>query len=509
MKKYIYIGVGVVIILAAVGYYALSSHSAGYVTAPVTSGSITQEASASGNVEAPTTIDLQFQNGGRLVALGVATGDHVSAGQVLARQDTSVLSAQLAQAEAAVATQQANLASLMQGTRPEQLAVTQAQVVSDQSALAQANQSVINAIQNAYTQSDDAVHNKVDQFFTNPQSSNPQVSFTASNSQLVSNVLSDRVSVGAVFSLWQKDVGALTASNDLSTAITEAQTNLTSVTQLLSDANAALNGAIAGQSASQTTINAWIASVATARANINGAISTLTSAVSAEQAASSALAKDQKSLALEQAGSTGSTIAAGQAQVAQAEALASVIKAQIAQMELISPVDGTVTNVNGSVGETVSPNVVVISILPTSKLQVDVNLSEDNVAGVAVGQPVSIALDAFPSVTWQGIVGKIDPAQTIIGGAVYYKTTVVFTQADTRIKAGMTANVLIQTGAASSTLIVPASAIQTNSSGTYVEVDTNGHVANQPVTTGLKSQDGMVQITSGLSAGQLVVTGTQ
>ena len=128
MKKYIYIGVGVVIILAVVVYYAFASRTASYITAAVVSGSITQEASASGNVEAPTTIDLQFQNGGRLVALGVATGDHVSAGEVLARQDTSVLSAQLQQAEAAVATQQANLASLMQGTRPEQLAVTQAQV---------------------------------------------------------------------------------------------------------------------------------------------------------------------------------------------------------------------------------------------------------------------------------------------------------------------------------------------------------------------------------------------
>ncbi|HUD02457.1 MAG TPA: efflux RND transporter periplasmic adaptor subunit [Candidatus Paceibacterota bacterium] len=509
MKKYIYIGAGAVVILAIVGYYAFASHAPRYATAAVVRGSITQEASASGNVEAPTTIDLQFQNSGRLVSLGVDTGAKVSAGEVLARQDTSILSAQLAQAEAAVATQQANLASLLQGTRPEQLAVQETQVTNDQSALAQANQSVINAIQNAYTQSDDAVHNKVDQFFTNPQTSTPQVSFTSSNSQLISNVIADRESAGGMFPGWQTEVGSLGTSTDLSAAISEAQTNLTSVTQLLSDANAALNNAIAGQSANQASITGWIANVAIARANLNAAISALTSAVSAEQAAASALAKDQKSLALEQAGSTSATIDSQQAQVVQAEASVSVIKAQIAQTELVSPIDGVVTGVTGSVGETISPSVVVVSILPTSALQVNVNLSEDNIAGVAVGQPVSVSLDAFPSIVWQGTVAKIDPAETIIGGAVYYETTVMFDQPDARIKAGMTANVLIQTGAASSTLMVPASAIQTNDTSTFVEQYENGNITNQTVTTGLKSQSGMVEITSGLSEGELVVTGAQ
>ena len=36
-----------------------------------------------------------------------------------------------------------------------------------------------------------------------------------------------------------------------------------------------------------------------------------------------------------------------------------------------------------------------MSILPETKLQIDVNLSEDNVANVKIDDPVSISLDAF------------------------------------------------------------------------------------------------------------------
>ncbi|MDE1924924.1 MAG: efflux RND transporter periplasmic adaptor subunit [Patescibacteria group bacterium] len=508
MKKYIVASVAVLVVLSGISYYTFKSGNAKYATATVERGSITQEVSASGNVAAPSTINLQFQNAGKLTSIGVQIGDKVSAGNVIARQDTSVLGAQLQQAQAAVDAEQAQLASLQQGTRPEQVAVAQAQVSSDQSALTQANLSIINAIQSAYTASDDAVHNKVDQFLSNARTSSPQLSLTTADSQISNTFLSERVSIEGTLAKWQAGTANLvTAGNNVFTAETEAQTDLTLVTQLLSDANAVLNSAVPTTNANQTSINGWISNVATARTNVNAAASSLTTSITTQQSDTATLDKDRKSLALEQAGSTGASVAAQQAKVAQAQANVAAIQAQIAQMSLVAPVSGTVTQVNGDVGETVSPATIVVSIIPNAKLQTNVNLSEDNVANVKVGNPVTISLDAFPGMQWQGTVAKVDPAQTIIGGAVYYKTTVVFNQSDARIKSGMTANVLIQTGAASSTLLVPASAIQTNGMSTHVQLDQNGKITNQNVTTGLKSQDGMVEITSGLSEGESVVTG--
>ena len=158
------------------------------------------------------------------------------------------------------------------------------------------------------------------------------------------------------------------------------------------------------------------------------------------------------------------------AQIEQTEANIVAIEAQIAEMELVSPINGTITKVDGDVGEIISPSVVIVSILPETKLQIDVNLSEDNVANVKIDDPVSISLDAFLGTKWKGVVAQIDPAQTNIGGSVYYKTTVVFDQTDVRIKAGMTANVLIETGSAINALVLPLSAIQTNEDNIFVKI---------------------------------------
>lgn len=504
---YLYSIVGLVILLAAGGYAYAMLKPVSYVTAAVTRGPITQEVTANGSIAAPSTIELQFQNSGKLTYVGVASGDKAQAGEVLARQDSSVLSAQLQQANAAVDAAQAQLDQLTQGTRPEQIAVTQTQLASDEAAALQAQQAVMNAIRDAYTASDDAIHNKADQFIASPLSNSPQLSFTTTDQQAASVLTSDRVVLEPLLSQWRADVGNLSTSTELSVAEGEAQTNLAHISQFLSNANAVLNSAIASAQTSQATINGYITLVATARTGINTAQTALTTAITATQAAAAAVAKDQKTLALEEAGSTPSAIAAQQAVVAQAQANVTALEAQLEELSLRAPVVGTVTAVNGDVGETVPMGTVVISMIPTAKLQIDVNLSEDNVGGVSVGQRARITLDAFPGAQFEGTVAKIDPAQTVIGGAVYYKTTVVLTTPDVSLRSGMTSNVWIRTGYATSTLMVPASALSTDAGGSYVQVLQAGKVDKVKIETGLKSEDGNIEVLSGLAEGQLVVTG--
>ena len=349
------IGAVIAIAIAIAGFFILHSRSQSYQTATVSRGPISQEVLASGNVASPDTINLQFQGSGRLVYLPVKVGDHVAAGTTLAQLDTSVAEAQLDQAQAAVAAQQAQLGSLQDGTRPEQLAVTQSQVDSDKTSLAQANQSIVNALQNAYTQSDDAVHNKVDQFFSNPRSFNPQISFASSNVQLQTTVQSERAIAEAALANWQDDL-TRASMNDLSPAVNEAQSKLSGIAQLLSDANALLNSSISNQQASQSTISGWTSNIAVARANVNAAVTAITNAVTAQQAAAATLDRDQKNLSLQQAGSTEHTLDAQHALVQQAQANVAAINAQIAQMEIAAPVSGTITAVNVEMGETMSPS---------------------------------------------------------------------------------------------------------------------------------------------------------
>jgi HlyD family secretion protein len=76
---------------------------------------------ASGTVEA-TDAQLGFQTPGRVISISPREGDHVTAGQELARLERSELEARRAQAEAQVAAARAALSELERGSRQELIA---------------------------------------------------------------------------------------------------------------------------------------------------------------------------------------------------------------------------------------------------------------------------------------------------------------------------------------------------------------------------------------------------
>lgn len=90
---------------------APSDAPAALTTAPAVAASWRPTEEITGSLEPAASVQLGFAVGGRLEKLEVSRGDVVSAGQVLARLDTGLASAQLAQAEAAVAGAQAQLAA--------------------------------------------------------------------------------------------------------------------------------------------------------------------------------------------------------------------------------------------------------------------------------------------------------------------------------------------------------------------------------------------------------------
>ena len=509
MKKII-IGAVIVIAAAVGGYFIYRSRQPHYVFATATQGGIVQQVLATGNVQSPTTINLSFQNSGKLTALNVSTGDSVRAGDVLAREDASVLQAELVQGQANVAAQQAKLDLLQTGATTQTIAVSQTALATAQQALANSYTGIPNAVNDAYTKANDAVRNQLAAFFSEPEQSNPQLTFLVSDSNLQNTIQSTRVAASTELNGWQAQLASTTATagnTALDAALQDAADHLSVVQNLMQLSNTALTDEI-GLSAS--SLAAYKVSATAGTTEVNAAIAEISAAQQMIATEETAIAQAQAGLNLTTASSTPQDVQAQQALVAQAQASVAATQAQIAQTVLSAPVAGTITQTTGDVGETVSPSDVVVSLIPESALEIKANISEDDIANVQVGQTTTITLDAFGDNTqWTGNVVEIDPAQTTIGGAIYYQATILFDQADSRIKPGMTANVWIETGSASSTLIVPASAIETDGTSTEVQIVENGKVTTQSVTTGLEDQNGMVQIVSGLSAGDQVITGTQ
>lgn len=504
----------VVILMVASGvawwFYFRTAGQSPYMLATVTRGTIVSEALASGNVQSPTTIHLHFKGTGRLISLRASVNQTVQAGQVLATQDMGVLSAQRAQATAAVAAATAALHKLQNGSTPQVVAVSRSQLTAASQSLGNSYATVANTLADAYAKGNDAVTNQIAVFFSNAQSQNPQLTFAISDSQVATDIVSQRVQSGSELAAWQSEVAnvaTLTDTTKLDQLVVTATAHLVSLQLLLSTSITAVSQNINLTSANATT---YRTNAAAGLAEINTALAALRTLQQTIASQKAAIATAQAQLDVTTASATSNDLEAAQAQVDQAQANVAVIDAQVRDLEIVAPVSSVITNTTGTVGEVVGPDANVVELMPQNALQVKVNVSEDNIVNVHVGNPVRIELDAFPAgTTFAGTVSEIDPAETIIGGAVYYQTSIVFGQHYNGVKSGMTANVWVQTGTASSTLMVPASALTQTNGQTFVQVVEGDTTTKQLVTTGLKGQDGMVQILSGLSEGQQVVTGNK
>src|ERR687886_2681946 len=99
--------------------FAKTSAAPTYQTAAASQGTVQVTVSATGPITTPASVPLSFKSAGKLAEIDVSVGQHVTAGQVLARQDTTDLQAAVDQAQATLAQQQANLAKLAAGATPE------------------------------------------------------------------------------------------------------------------------------------------------------------------------------------------------------------------------------------------------------------------------------------------------------------------------------------------------------------------------------------------------------
>jgi RND family efflux transporter MFP subunit len=494
-----------IVLIAAGGAFTFTFSRRGapsYQFAQVTLGSIDQEVLASGDIESPSVVLLYFKNSGTLESLPISVGEHVNAGETLASEDSAAQSAQLAEAEAALAQQTALLQKIQTGPRPESIAVAEASVAIAKQALLNLYASVPAALSDANAKAKDAVLIQIGSFFSNGDTDAPSLSFYSSDSQLSSNLTGLRVTAKIALHTW--DSGSSLSSAAQNGAIASDLERLSKVQELLS---AALQAASLSTSLSASDAASYRLGASSGLAEVTKAIAALQDLQQSILSSQSATQKAQADLSLASAGATGSDVAAQEAAVAAASAHVDVIRAQLKDSKLIAPISGTITDTEGQIGEIVSPGRAVVSLMPEADLEIKVHVSEDKVVGIRAGERARVELDAIAGEGIPATVVSIDPAQTIIGGAVYYETTLHLDAQDKRIKPGMSANVWIETGSASSTLLVPASAISLSEGKTVVTIRRGNATIERQVSTGLKDQKGMVEIRSGLEAGDTVVLG--
>lgn len=497
---------GAVAVLAvAFGAYALWPEKVELDTITVAPGEFVQEVSASGKVVPARDVELGFTQSGRIASVSVDVGDRVSAGATLARLDSGELSAALSQRRAALDTQKARLEAIKQGTRPEEIAVAESQVDSSLIALSQTKAALLDEVRDAYTVADSAVRNNVFPFVTNPRGNSPQLNFTVTDSQAAVDFVSDVVVIENMLVEWQGDVAGATESM-LPALTAQAQTNLAMVATFLSDASAVLSRAQTNQSVSASMIAGYSADVSAARTTVGTEISALTSATTAERNAAAALESAERNLSLKAAGAVAADIAAQEAQIKAAEAEVESVLSQINKTVITAPFSGTVVAVEARAGAIASPNQPLITMIGGGAFQIDSYIPEINIAAVKPGDIARVTLDAYgDSEEFRARVVSIDPAETVRDGVATYRAILQFSEDDSRIRSGMTANIVITTERREGVISIPQGLVIEREGVKYVQVVEGDAIVERQVTTGSISSLGLVEIVTGLSSGDRVL----
>lgn len=221
-----------------------------------------------------------------------------------------------------------------------------------------------------------------------------------------------------------------------------------------------------------------------------------------------ALASANATLAEREAPPREADVASLRAQVLDAQTAYGQANERLADVRIIAPLDGVITEIVPEVGELVAANQASVRMIATDGFTVEALVPEADIAKVEPGQSITITLDAHgDSETFEGTVVSENADQTTVQEAIYYKIYVDIDPRGLDLKSGMTANLTILTGERKDVLVVPSRALRVSGEQVSVRVLEGREAKMRDVQIGLRGDEGRVEVVSGLTEGEAVVTG--
>lgn len=352
--------------------------------------------------------------------------------------------------------------------------------------------------------------------------------------------------------LAESAIFALTSTSDqaaVDTGTLLAADAISAMQSHLRDVQGVLSATVPASTLSQTSLDTHRSTITTALSSVNTDAASLTSDIQAAADAKKTLSNNTitfdkavhdlattKQQAVSDIQSAEATVAIQEAALAQAKAThqalvvkprdvdVAALRADVARQQasvgaalleydktiLYALADGKLTKLDVDVGENISANQSIATIV-SPELTIKVDVSESDVAKIATGDTAIITLDAFgDDVEFTGTIASVDPGATVISGVIYYKTTILFQdKKDKDIRTGMTANVQIITDKKDAVLVIPERAVIKKDGKTIVRVlkdEKKGTYDERGVQTGIRGDEGMIEIVSGLQKDEKIIT---
>jgi HlyD family secretion protein len=440
-----------------------------------TTGDVKASVSATGSLAPISQLNLNFRTSGQITEMDVKVGDQVTAGQVLAKVDSTTQQSSLASAQASLQSAQAAL-------QTAESPLTSSQITQLQ-----------HGLQAAHTNYNDTVN-----------------SVNVTNNVDAQAVQGDQGAVNTAQANYNANScgnpSPPTACTGPSGYIAQLQS---AQSKLATDTQKQTSDQVAGQGRLDTAQE----QITTAQDNLNVQSQVKPNTVAAAQAQvaaaqaqvqSAQMALDQTTLTAPTAGtidgvtgSVGETAGGGGSSSTQAPGSSAALPSGSSGS---SGSSATGSSSSGSSSGSSSATVVLAS---AGGFQAIVPFAESDAAKLVANQNVNLTFDAIPNLNVSGQLLAVAPTATVVTNVVNYYATVVVNSTDSRLKSGMTSNASVTIQDAPNVLTVPNTAVQSAGGTSTVNLVRNGQTTSVQVETGLVG-DSSTEIKAGLSDGDQI-----
>jgi len=212
-------------------------------------------------------------------------------------------------------------------------------------------------------------------------------------------------------------------------------------------------------------------------------------------------AAEQYQALIHQAQQNFATVANSQAAVEMAQSQLSLAKRNLTYTTVSAPMAGYVLDRPADIGEYISPQQKVATIVSLNPLRARIDVPEQAIPQIHQGESVSVSVSAYPDRNFSGRVARVSPSVTATSRTLTVEADVDNPNAE--LKPGQFATIRILLPHNAPAVLVPQRALRTISGATYVFVIKNGFAQQRLVQSGQTEGD-LVELKSGVAADEIV-----
>lgn len=188
----------------------------------------------------------------------------------------------------------------------------------------------------------------------------------------------------------------------------------------------------------------------------------------------------------------------------QAEAAERIAREQLSHTGLYAPAAGVIASRTAEPGMTVAPGQQVYKLVDVSSVEISVAIPENEIATINKGMRARVTVSALGNAGFYATVTEKGVTANPVSHT--YNVKLSLANPGGRLMPGMVCNVSMATDGSHDRLTVPLNAVELDTDNTrFVWLAVDGRAVKRPITVGDFAGDG-IEVTEGLSAGDLVIT---